>query len=431
LNWQHGAEYPALIENNNLSVEELKFIMNVYPGRWYFFSFPFDVKLSDVQHDGKWVWRYYDGEARAENGHGGWKNVEGDVLKANVGYIFQSNTAGDLELPIDHPIFGANREQLDGGDTGVNVNLQSHASNNAQDASWNFVGNPNLSYYNLDDMGKFDSPVTVWDSEQQTYTAVVPGDDEYEFHPFEAFFVQKPTDADAVSFSDENRETLSQSKNKAEARRLIRSRRAINVNRLIVNVELSNDRMTDKTRVVFDDGKNMYYEPGCDASKFMSHVDVPQIYSLDAKNVKYAVNNRPNMSHEVRLGVSVPTEGAYRIDIPRMDFRMSLKDLEMGITHDFSNGAYIFNAKAGVADNRFVLVPNMETTNISEAGIKGLDIIVENGAINVSGIDEEQVNIYNANGVRVAALLSDGRAELTSGTYIVSQGRKATKVLVK
>lgn len=405
--------------------------MNVYPGRWYFFSFPFDVKLTDVQHDGKWVWRYYDGEARAENGSGGWKNVEGDVLKANVGYIFQSNTAGDLELPIDHPIFGANREVLESGETGVNVDLQSHASNNAQDASWNFVGNPNLSYYNLDDMGNFDSPITVWDSEQQTYTAVVPGDDEYEIHPFEAFFVQKPADADAVAFADENRETLSQSESKAEARRLIRARRAVNINRLIVNVELSNDRTTDKTRVVFDDSKTMDYEAGCDASKFMSHVDVPQIYSLDTKNVKYAVNNRPNMSHEVRLGINVPTEGTYRIDIPRMDYRMSLKDMEMGITHDFSNGAYVFNAKAGIAESRFVLVPNNETTAISETGIKGLDINAENGAISVSGIGEEQVNIYNASGVRVAALLSDGRAELTNGTYIVSQGRKATKVLVK
>lgn len=65
LNWQHGAN-------------------------------PFDVQLEDINFDGKWVWRYYDGQARAENGSGGWKDVTGSTLYANVGYIFQCNTAGDL-----------------------------------------------------------------------------------------------------------------------------------------------------------------------------------------------------------------------------------------------------------------------------------------------------------------------------------------------
>ena len=431
LNWQHGYDYPALIEDNNLSVEELKFILNVYPGRWYFFCFPFDVNLTDVTHDGKWVWRYYDSEERAENGKGGWKNVTDNKLKANVGYIFQSNAAGDLQMPIQNPNFAANKEVLEDGKTGKNVQLQSHESANAQDASWNFVGNPNLSYYNLDDMGDFGSPVTVWDDEQKTYTAVVPGDDEYEFHPFEAFFIQKPADSDAVTFKDENRETSNEAGQKQMARRKARARRAVNINRLIVNVELSNDKMTDKTRVVFDDSKDMGYEAGCDANKFMSHVDVPQIYTLDAKNVKYAVNNRPNMSHEVNIGISVPADGDYRIDIPRMDYRMSLKDLDMGITHDFSNGAYIFHAKSGAHDKRFVLVPNTEITNISEAGIQGLDINAENGGIEVNGINDETVNIYNTNGVRVAALTESGRVQLSNGTYIVSLGRKATKVLVK
>ena len=437
LNWEHGANYPALIENNNLSVEELKFILNVYPGRWYFFCFPFDVNLTDVTHDGKWVWRYYDGEARAENGSGGWKNVIDGKLKANVGYIFQSNAAGDLEIPIDMPDFMKNKTTLDNGEEGKEVALETHESANDQDASWNLVGNPNTSYTNLDDLYDENSqlpvcpPLTVWDSDNQTYTAVVPGDDDYEIHPFEAFFVQKSSDTDAIQISDDARETYSQSEKKLAQRAQRRARRAVNVNRLLVNVVLSNGTSTDKTRVVFDDSKDMGYEVGCDASKFMSHNNVPQIYTLDAKNVKYAVNNRPNMSHEVNLGISVPAEGDYRIDIPRMDYRMSLKDLDMGVTHDFSNGAYIFHAKSGAHDNRFVLVPNSEVTSISEAGIQGLDINAENGGIEVNGIGEEPVNIYNANGVRVAALMESGRVQLTNGTYIVSLGRKATKVLVK
>ena len=437
LNWEHGAKYPALIENNNLSVEELKFILNVYPGRWYFFCFPFDVNLTDVTHDGKWVWRYYDGEARAENGSGGWKNVTDGKLKANVGYIFQSNAAGDLEIPIDMPDFMKNKTTLDNGEEGKEVALETHESANDQDASWNLVGNPNTSYTNLDDLFDENSllpvcpPLTVWDSDNQTYTAVVPGDDDYEIHPFEAFFVQKSADIDAIQISDDARETYSQSEKKQAQRAQRRARRAVNVNRLLVNVELSNGTSTDKTRVVFDDSKSMDYEAGSDASKFMSQSSVPQIYTLDDKNVKYAVNNRPNKSNEVRLGINIPNDGDFRIDIPRMDMLMSLKDAETGITHDFSTGAYIFHATAGTHDSRFMLVPNNKTTNIGENGIKGLDINAENGAITVNGIGDVPVNIYNVNGVRVAALNESGSAQLNTGSYIVSLGRQATKVLVK
>jgi hypothetical protein len=78
-----------------------------------------------------------------------------------------------------------------------------------------------------------------------------------------------------------------------------------------------------------------------------------------------------------------------------------------------------------------MLVPNNGTTNIGENGIKGLDINTENGAITVNGIGDVPVNIYNVNGVRVAALNESGSVQLSTGSYIVSLGRQATKVLVK
>ena len=437
LNWEHGSNYPSLIENHNLSVEELKFLLNAYPHRWYFFCFPFDVRLTDVKHPGKWVWRYYDGLARAAYGTGGWKNVEDGWLRANTGYIFQCNAEGDLEMKVLNPNFSARTRQLEiaNGEEGKEVGLQAYQSANAQDASWNLVGNPNLSYYNMSDMPESAAglypPITVWDDEQQTYTAVVPGDDDYEFHPFEAFFVQKTEDCDALAFLDSNRETYNDANNNQAARRKARAAKPIDVNRLLVNVELSDGSTTDKTRVVFDDSKSMDYEAGKDANKFMSLASVPQIYTLDGKNVKYAVNNRPNGSHEVRLGVTAPVKGDYSIDVPRMDFRVCLKDIETGIVHDFSTGAYSFHTEGGTFDNRFVLMANTNLTGISEKGIEGLDIMGGNGSISISGIGDTPVNIYNAGGVRVAVLNASGSVQLQSGTYIVGLGNKTSKVLVK
>ena len=436
MNWGHGDHYPSLIENGNLSVDELAFIMNVYPGRWYFFSFPFDVKLKNIKHDGKWVWRYYDSVNRGNNGPtGSWKNVADGVLKANVGYIFQCNAGGDLEIPVENPEFftkAAARTRGAAYSADKSVSLLTHESNNPEDASWNFIGNPNLSYYDLNDMASakdFSAPVTVWDPEQQTYTAVVPGDDDYDFHPFQAFFVQKPADSEEMTFRGENRATYAQTAKKANARSRTRSTRSVDENRLFVNLEISNGTTTDKTRVVFDDSKTALYDTGVDANKFLSFEKVPQIYTLDGQNVKYSVNNRPNGSHEVSLGFVAPSAGEYTIGASLTDCKMALKDLETGVTHDLGKGAYTFETSAGTFDNRFMLVSGF-LTDISEIGIDGLDINADANGISISG-NSQPVNIYSLNGVRKATLANAGSVSLPKGTYIVTAGDKSTKVLVK
>ena len=434
LNWNHGDNYPSLIENGNLSVDELAFIMNVYPGRWYFFSFPFDVKLNNIKHDGKWVWRYYDAEERAKNGEGGWKDVETDILEANKGYIFQCNVEGDLEIPVGNPDFFTKSSARTRGVTysaDKSVDLLTHEAKKPEDASWNFIGNPNLSYYSLGNMADekdFSAPVTVWDPEQQTYTAVVPGDDDYDFHPFQAFFVQKPAGSEEMTFRGEHRATYSQTTKKSSTRSKARS---VDENRLFVNLEISNGSTIDKTRVVFDDSKTALYDNGVDANKFLSIEKVPQIYSLDGQNVKYSVNNRPNGSHEVSLGFVAPAAGEYTIAASLTDCKMALKDLETGLTHDLSKGAYTFETSEGTFDKRFVLVAGLRT-DISDRSIDGLEINADANGISISGNDNSQpVNIYSLNGVLKATLANSGSISLPKGTYIVSAGDKSAKVLVK
>lgn len=430
LNWQHGSNYPALIEDNNLNVEELKFIMNVYPGRWYFFSFPFDIKISDTTFDGKYVWRYYDAEARAKNGSGGWKNVTDGWLRANVGYIFQANKEGELELPVNNPEFTQSNGQKE-------VPLESIEAKNPQDASWNFVGNPNLSYYSLEDMSeKFDAPITVWNDEQQTYTAVVPGDDEYNFHPFEAFFVQTPENVDNMTFEDENRATYleSQKKTESSARSAVRSGRSVNEKRMLVNLTVSDGQTTDKTRVIFNDDNKLTYETGRDANKFMSMANVPQIYTIDAQNVKYSVNARPNGNRQVRLGFVASSDGNYTIAAERMDCSMALKDNQTGTIHQLDGKPYTFYSEAGTFDNRFTLMSGMNITSITANGLDGIDgfnVAAMDGGIVVTGANESDLNVYNANGVKAATLQGSGTINLNNGTYIVTYAGKSAKIAVK
>ncbi len=431
LRWNHGSNYPSLVENGNLNIDELTFIMNLYPRRWYFFCFPCDLDIQKLRFsgNGKYVWRYYDPAARA-NGGTGWTNFTGTTLKAGVGYIYQCNAEGTIEIEAKNPDYLVINKTGTAPDR--DINLISAEAANPQDASWNFVGNPNLSYYSLDDMAEdFTSPITVWNDENQTYEAVVPGDDEYDIHPFQAFFVQKPADSEAVTFRAENRLTYNQSQEKAQARSRTRGTRGVDENHLIVNIELSNGTTTDKTRVVFDDSKSLNYEIGTDANKMMSMADVPQVYTLDNKDVKYALNTRPNNNNEVRVGFMAPVSGNYTIKASRMDILMGLKDNATGIIHDLSKGGYTFLADAGANEDRFSLVRAYGTTGISEVGIEGLDIVAENGGICINGITDQPVSVYNLKGIRMATLSTSGNVNLASGTYIVTAGGKASKVVVR
>lgn len=419
---------PSFIDNGNVSVNELTFNLNVQANKWYFYSFPFDIDLSNAKYQGKFVWRYYDGNERASNGQGGWKNVVADeqgkmILHAHQGYIFQTNKSGEVELTVSDPVFTGSDK---------NVVITSHPSDNAQDASWNLVGNPNISYYDLNNfLEDFNRPITVWNPKNNTYEAVMPGDDDYVFHPFEAFFVQKPTDMGAIKFESEKRETYLQSQKTMEARKRSRAAQQINESRRLVNISISNGTQSDKTRVVFNDEKSMGYEQDCDASKFLSDQSTAQIYTLDQKGNKYAINERPNGDNTVALGFTALTEGTYTISAQRMDMQMALKDMQTGTIHNFADGEYEFMSKAGTFNDRFYLVPAADASGINSLASLGVSVFANNSGISINGLNGKTATIYNAAGATVATLSENGYTPATAGTYIVTVGDKSSKIVVK
>lgn len=428
LKWK-GGKFPAFIDNGSVFVDELTFLLDVQAGKWYFFCFPFDIELDKAKFNGKFVWRYYDGDERASNGVGGWKNIGGNKLNAFQGYIFQTNKSGEIELTITDPMFT-------GGDK--DINFEGHASSNVQDAGWNFVGNPNLSYYDLSCfIDNFKCPITVWDPVNNTYNAITPGDDDYTFHPFEAFFIQKPADTESMTFESENRETSTQAEQTQQSRRRARAAMPIDESRRIVNLTLSDGTHTDKTRVVFNDEKALGYEPECDAAKFFSTESVPQLYTLDAttaeKPVKFAINERPQADLRVALGVSIPADGTYTIASPRMDQPMALLDRETGTLHDFNaDGDYTFMAKAGSHEDRFVLMPASSPTGVNALQTAGIKLEVCDGGLSIAGLAAgTTATVYNAAGVMVASMTESGHCSLTPGTYVVTVGELTSKVVVK
>ena len=412
----------SIIGDGNINANSLIFDITIQGGKWHFFCFPFDILLTDiVGPSNNWVFRRYDGDERGRFGQGGWKNlpVEETCLHAGQGYIFQCNKNGTLRLTVRPAAFGTFAS------TNINSSMATYTSANAENASWNFIGNPYLCYYDMDDLG-YNAPITRWNG--SAYVAIRPGDDDYIFHPFEAFFVQKPEGVGSVNFNGNCRITYQQSQAIAHSKAFSRK---VNPDRMLVNLEISDGATSDKTRVVFNNKQSMDYEIGCDAAKFLSN-DAPQIYTLDRKQVKYAINERPIEDGSVALGFSVTKAGQYEIAATRMDCPMLLLDQKLGTTFDLSLGSYTFTAEAGSNSDRFVLLKDSNVTGVSDLMAQtGVSVMPVDGGLNIKGADGQTVNVYTVAGVRVANGLTDGYTALQGGTYIVKVGNKSAKVLVR
>ena len=365
----------------DVDFENLNFRISVKGGRWYFFCFPFDVRAEDIRCESgaEWVFRYYDGEERAQNGKGGWKNVtsdsEGNMLKAARGYIFQCSKNDVLVLTAKNGKIKQENKYNE---------LVEHVTENMHDASWNFVGNPYLSYYEVTSED-YSAPITVWDGSK--YIAIRPGDDDYQLAPFEAFFVQKPEGVDQVSYNSENQMTYTQASEAAAQARQARAKQAINPNRLLVNITLTDGKETDRARVVCNESAEAGYETECDAAKFGTD-GVPQIYTMDSSNVKYAINERPMAQGNVSMGYSVPKQGTYTLAATRMDIAVYLMDNLTGTVHDLAKGGYEFCSESGTFGSRFTLIVKGDATGID--GV--LDVDADAPIYNVKGQQVKDMN---------------------------------------
>ena len=413
----------TLITDGNLNAKKMRFDISVSDNKWYFFSFPFDIKLSDTKAPGEYKWKMYDGSIRADQGSGGWVNLPDNEewLKQGKGYIFQTNKAGTLTLKVTKEKFG----QLDANN--IMKELDVFPSGNNFDASWNFIGNPQTSYYNVNDLG-YEAPITVWNGD--SYEAVRPGDDDYTLHPFQAFFVQKPTASSTIEFKAEDRLTKTGSEIRAQETKARRLARGFVPSRMIINLNVSDGSLSDKTRVVFNDKKSRNYEMDCDAAKFMTLTQAPQLYSVEGKGTKFAINERPMGS--VQLGFTAKKSGTFTISAVRMDQPMLLKDNVAGITIDLTNGDYEFTSEAGTFNKRFLLTPNSSVTSIADVVKKtGVNILPTEEGIQINDCNGKNVDVYNLNGAQVASSNSDGMLRLSAGIYIVKVNGMSTKVMVK
>lgn len=386
-----------VVASGNITAEAIYLEMPVTKGKWYFLSLPHRVKMTNVEAPGKYVFRYYDGAERATNGSGGWKNYTGTYLQPKQGYIFQANTDGTLKMKVekaDLNLGGGTREDA----------LTTYTATNAQNASWNFVGNPHTSYFDIDETG-YTAPITVWTG--TTYQAYRAGDDPYHLSPMQGFFVQKPSTTSKMNFPASGCHTSNQWADiKAAKQAAARTRGADN--RRFVDLTIGDGETTnDQTRVVFNPVKGQNYEMDCDAAKFMSELPVAQLWTVGSDQAQYAINERPE--GEVALAYTAATAGMLCISAERMDQPVWLYDRQEDVTHDLSVGGYLFSTTAGTFEGRFVLLTAPNATAIDK----------------VEAQDGKESTTYTLDGRQLP------QGSQPRGAYIVKQGNKAVKVIKK
>ena len=367
--------------------------------KWYFISLPFDLDMSKISPSTagvQYAIRYYDGAGRAANGKSGnWKNVDRTgIIPAGTGFIYQTNIATWTNF------YAADTENKYGTlrTTEFNKTLDVNASETASNRGWNLVGNPYQCFYNNHCLN-FTAPITVWNG--STYVAYSLADDDYAIRPNEAFFVQCPNEEyTTLGFPLQGRQLTSVIESQNAARAAVASERKL------IDVELSDGELTDKTRFVMNPEAEMCYEPNRDASKFFSmDAAAPQIYTIECGEL-LAINERPIGEGTVQMGIVIPQDGTYTITAPRCQFQnIVLVDNETGIDTPLSDGAsYTFTAGKGTYEGRFMLrVGGVVVTGVNEELRMKSEEFATAPCYNLQGqrIAEPQKGLYIVNGKKV------------------------------
>ena len=322
------------------------------------------------------------------------------ILHAGRGYIFQTTIPSDqveerqkgyedynyhFNTFYFDALQNANKPKFFRSDD-VEVTLEKTNSEFAHDRSWNFIGNPYPSYYDIHNL-ETTAPIIAWyytNSSNGQYRAYSPLDDDLLLYPGQAFFIQCPLDNDKIVFHREGRT------NDTRYKESCRVTRAADQSRQVYNLVLMGDgqdglngqdgrqpsaeafpasETLDRTRFVINEAASLDYEPGRDAAKFAPlGTEAAELYTV-RDGVRYAIDERPLSDGTVRLGLKTSAPGTYTLALASVPAdspagSITLIDRETGTETDLTANGYTFQAAAGTTEARFLIRLNTAVTTV-------------------------------------------------------------------
>lgn len=414
--YSYDARFTSLVSNGIMRSDSVCTTLRVYDtDTWYFISLPYDVKVSDIKNidDAQFAIRKYSGNNRALQTGNTWVDLTADdTMNAYEGYILRCNKRNaDFTFPA---INNANKNKVFEKESVV-MPLDEYVSEFEHNRSWNLIGNPYPCYYDTRRMD-FTAPITVWNRYYRRYDAYSPVDDSYILHPAQSFFVQRPVGQASITFDKAGRQ-------KDGTPRGLRAnagiRAAVQSDRTIFNVLMSDGTVEDHTRFVVNGNASLAYEMDKDAAKFIADGNAAMLVYTVEDGVRYAINERPVANGYIKLGFYAPADGEYTLSL-----NTDGKDALVLIDHDTNTdaalpGEYRFTAKAGYNDSRFAIMFG-EATGIGA-------INVENGAISANS----PFSVYTVDGRLVGTYNAGTAVNLSKGIYVVNSKEVKRKIVVR
>ena len=380
---------------------------------WTPVSFPVDVKC--VNADSNVGYQYYDTQARATNGKGGWVTgyvTAGTVFNQGVAYHFAINAGGPdtLEFKSEE---GTTVTAIKNSFTKTLVSTGGDAVN----ANWYYIGNAlfkNANMSEITQISRYNGSKWVEQDAPGTYD------------PFDAFFVQYTGDY-TMSTSSAAR---------SSAPKLAREKSA--TEKYYLRIEGEGEE--DQTGIFFEEEASVEgYVIGED---FLSFATIgganTEIYTY-AGDIDYSFNTRPIENTLVYVGLYIAKAGTYTISLDNIsgnaetfvlydNYEQDFVRLHLGETYTFYSERGEFNDRFGVA---VTYAPEVPTDNISLSANK---LIVVNNEIQGLTLDSELV-VYDSTGRLVCVVNVDSETmilpNLNSGIYIARNGNGWVKILVK
>lgn len=444
--------------------------INANEKKFYWLSFPFDVRLSEVfgcgVYSNDYVIQYYDGAERAAKGcwvdsptywRYYWDPTD-VILKKGMGYVLyidweqilaQQFTHGNTEVSIYFP--SANTEPMDISGQLETVEIPEYkctierCDRYIYDSNWNIIGVP--AYANID---KFGNPMIakqiegaahgltvgfVYVYQPATYSYYVAACQDTTFRSMQAYMVQfggtinwqeKSVSGEVVPSQRMMRAaTPDEEADRHTLRLVLQNAAAQQVDHTYIRTQETN------VTAAFDLNYDL-------TKQFSSGANV---YSLVGENrITLAANVLPmtDAQQGVSIGVTLPTDGVYTLALPdgTDGLNVVLYDRTLGTYTDLSLAGYTFEAAAGTLDTRFELIvksPSV-TTQMTDATAPYV-VYVDNGIVRLEGVETgTTVRLFDAVGRLVWARLADGNLEIpamAAGTYLLQIGNAVEKIVIR
>ncbi len=367
-------------------------------------------------------------------------NSLGMVDQTGSDYIYQETAANSLLLLNQYNY----QEDWSGNST------SSKRFTYKENMGWNIFGSPylcamnyeDLKYgrvlYYLDENAKYKTLSTLHDSRTVTLEGHIPA--------FDAVFTQTATLAKQEVIRMEHSDSKSGTEYQDPLATLaltINSTRALSTDAKAVAARESDDVMrlnaveTAKARTTFQlnaDGVKMQGDV-----KMQDNAEAPQMYAVLAGGGHYSLLSAVDEAGTVKLGVTLPEDGAYTIAVPE-DCDASkyevvlLKDAESGRAVNLLDQSYEFSATRGTTDNRFTIsFHGIADQKASEVQI----YLTQDRAVAVSGTEHgDIINVLGTAGYEIASetVAVSGTSILpvtATGTVIVEVIRDGQQITVR